>query len=462
LKSVIRYIYPIIYILGDAGGVFLGFYLAYKLRFFSAATQVFPVTKGIPELGLYLYATIFVCAVWIFIFSLMGHYKRRSPSSFDRFYEVFKGVSAGSLIIIASTFFFRGESFSRLVMGFAWVVNILLIFAIREIIYRFELSMLRKGYGIKRAVFLGSEKSGLDLYVKLLKQPAWGIEPVGFLSDSDLEYPVLGRVDQIDEIIRKNHVDMVVFNLPAEKRDLVASIVISSENLNVEYMITPDIMGMFTSRSTSSQIEGIPVLRWGRTPIEGYARIVKRLFDLVFSSLVIIVLSPLMLVIAIFIKLDSTGPVFFRQHRTGRNGREFMMLKFRSMKFEEENPNGTGWTVENDPRRTRVGRFIRKYSLDELPQLFNVFFGHMSLVGPRPEQPDYVRQFKDDIPQYFQRHKVKSGITGWAQVNGLRGDTSIAERTRYDLYYVENWSLIFDIKIILLTVRSIFRSTGAY
>jgi len=160
LKSVIRYIYPIIYILGDAGGVFLGFYLAYKLRFFSAATQVFPVTKGIPELGLYLYATIFVCAVWIFIFSLMGHYKRRSPSSFDRFYEVFKGVSAGSLIIIASTFFFRGESFSRLVMGFAWVVNILLIFAIREIIYRFELSMLRKGYGIKRAVFLGSEFPG--------------------------------------------------------------------------------------------------------------------------------------------------------------------------------------------------------------------------------------------------------------------------------------------------------------
>lgn len=462
MKNSIRYIYPILYILGDASGIFLGLYLAYELRFSALGSGVFPVTKGIPNLGLYLYASIFVCAVWVFIFGIMGHYRRRSPSSFDRFYEVFRGVSAGSLIIIASTFFFRGESFSRLVMGFGWLINILLIFAIRETIYRFELSMLRKGYGSRRAVFLGSEKSGLDLYDKLAKQPAWGIEPMGFLSDTELGYPILGRIDQIYEILKKNHADMVIFNIPAEKRDLVANIVISNENLNVEYMITPDIMGMFTSRSTSGQIEGIPILRWGRTPIEGYSRVVKRLFDLVFSGLAIIVLSPVMLIIAVLIKFDSKGPVFFKQHRIGRNGREFMMLKFRSMKFEKENANGTGWTVENDPRRTRVGRFIRKYSLDELPQLFNAFVGHMSLVGPRPEQPDYVRQFKDDIPQYFQRHKVKSGITGWAQVNGLRGDTSIKERTRYDLYYVENWSLIFDIKIILLTIRSVFRSDGAY
>jgi exopolysaccharide biosynthesis polyprenyl glycosylphosphotransferase len=371
-------------------------------------------------------------------------------------------VSAGSLIIIASTFFFRGESFSRLVMGFGWIINILLIFIMRELIYRFELSMLRRGYGSKRAIILGNEQSGLNLHDKLIKQPAWGIEPLGFLTDSELQFPVLGGIDQFDETIKKYNVDMVIFNLPAEKRDLVANIVISNENINVEYMITPDIMGMFTSRSTSGQIEGIPVLRWGRTPIEGYARIVKRLFDLIISGVVIFITSPIMLILSIVIKIDSRGPALFKQRRMGRNGREFIMLKFRSMKFDSDNPNGTGWTVENDPRRTRVGEFIRRFSLDELPQLFNVFVGHMSLVGPRPEQPDYVRQFKDAIPQYFQRHKVKSGITGWAQVNGLRGDTSITERTRHDLYYVENWSLIFDIKIILLTVRSIFRSRGAY
>lgn len=462
MKNAVRYIYPILYILGDVAGVFLGFYLAYEVRFFSFATNVFPVTKGIPDLGLYLYATIFVCAVWILIFGIMGHYRRRSPSSFDRFYEVFRGVSAGSLIIIASTFFFRGESFSRLVMGFGWIINIILIFVIREVIYRFELSMLRRGFGSKRAVFLGGEKSGLDLYGKLKDQPAWGIEPLGFISDTELERPVLGGVDHFDEIIKEYRVDMVIFNLPPEKRDLVANIVITGENINVEYMITPDIMGMFTSRSTSGQIEGIPVLRWGRTPIEGYARIVKRTFDLLFSGLGIILFSPPMAIIGLCVKLDSPGPVFFKQHRTGRNGREFTMLKFRSMRYEKGNHEGAGWTVENDPRRTRVGRFIRKYSLDELPQLYNVFAGHMSLVGPRPEQPDYVRRFKDAIPQYFQRHKVKSGITGWAQVNGLRGDTSVKERTRYDLYYVENWSLIFDIKIILLTIRSIFKSDSAY
>jgi exopolysaccharide biosynthesis polyprenyl glycosylphosphotransferase len=462
VKYAIRYIYPILYITGDIAGIFFGLYLAYEIRFSEAVAGIFPIKKGIPDLGLYLYATIFVCAVWVFIFGLMGHYRRRSPSSFDRLYEVFRGVSSGSLIIIASTFFYRGESFSRLVMGFGWAINIILIFVIREIIYRFELYMLRRGYGIRKAIFIGGVLSGFELYDRLTNQPAWGIKPVGFLSESELPYPVLGAIDEIDDILKRENIGIVIFNLPPEKRELIAKTVISNENLNVEYMISPDIMGMFTSRSSSGQIEGIPVLRWGRTPIEGYAGVVKRLFDLILSGVGTILLSPLMLILAILIKLDSKGPALFRQHRMGRNGREFTMLKFRSMCFDSENSNGTGWTVENDPRRTRVGRFIRRYSLDELPQLFNVILGHMSLVGPRPEQPDYVRHFKDDIPQYFQRHKVKSGITGWAQVNGLRGDTSIAERTKYDLYYVENWSLILDIKIILLTLRSIFRSDGAY
>lgn len=462
MKSIIRYIYPLLYIAGDVLGIFVGLYLAYDLRFSKIGSDLFPVTKGIPDLGLYLYATIFVCVVWIFIFGLMGQYRRRSPSSFDRSYEVFRGVSAGSLIIIASTFFYRGDSFSRLVMGFGWAINIILIYIIREFIYRFELAMLRRGYGVRKAIFLGEEKSGLELFDKLSSQPAWGIEPVGFLTDSHLRRDALGGIERFDEIVGKYGVEIVIFNLPPERRNLIEDIVIGNENLNLEYMISPDIMGFFTSRSTSGQIEGIPVLRWGRTPIEGYARILKRLFDLVLSGVGIVLLSPLMLIIAILIKLDSKGPALFRQDRVGRNGREFKMLKFRSMSFDSENSNGTGWTVENDPRRTKIGKFLRRYSLDELPQIFNVIMGHMSLVGPRPEQPDYVRHFKDDIPQYFQRHKVKSGITGWAQVNGLRGDTSIKERTRYDLYYVENWSLVFDVKIILLTIRSIFRSQGAY
>ncbi len=456
-----RYLFPLLYVPGDYIIILLGFYLSYHIRFFGA-TELFPITKGIPDLELYLRATLFVGGVWIFIFGLMGHYKKRSPSSFDRFYEVFRGVSAGAIFIVASTFFYRGESFSRLVMGFAWIINIILIHIVREIIYRVELVLLGKGFGSKRALFVGDEKVGLSLYKKLSVQPAWGMVPAGFVCDTEIEYPVLGTMENLDDIIKTEKIEIVIFNLPLEKRDFITEIVMSSENLNVEYMITPDIMGIFTSSSSSGQIEGIPVLRWGRTPIEGYARLIKRLFDLVFSGIGLVLLSPMLALIGIFVKLDSKGPVLFKQHRTGRNGQKFSMLKFRSMKFETGNPSGTGWTVEDDPRRTRFGRFIRKYSLDEFPQLINVFLGHMSLVGPRPEQPDFVEKFKDDIPQYFQRHKVKSGITGWAQVNGLRGDTSISERTQYDIYYVENWSLVFDIKIILLTIRSVFKSPGAY
>jgi exopolysaccharide biosynthesis polyprenyl glycosylphosphotransferase len=448
--------------MADALGIFLSFYLAYRIRFNSAATGIFPVTKGIPDLGLYLQALIFVGAVWIFIFGLFGHYRKRSPSSFDRFWEAVRGVSSGSLIIVATTFFYRGESFSRLVMLFAWLLGIIIIYMMREMVYRFELSALRKGLGAKRAVFVGGEASGLRLFEKLIDQPAWGIAPVGFVCDDEISHKTLGPLSEARNIIRSHKIDIVIFNLPPTERNLIVDFMLRSESLEVEYMISPDIMGIMTFNSEAGQIEGIPVIRWGRTPIEGYARLVKRTFDLLLSGLGIVVTAPLMAVIAVAVKMDSKGPALFRQRRVGRNGVEFSMYKFRSMVHNDEKSESSGWTVRDDPRRTGVGGFIRKYGLDELPQLFNVLVGQMSLVGPRPEQPGYVEKFKDDIPRYFQRHKVKSGVTGWAQVNGFRGDTSIADRTGYDLYYVENWSLVLDIKIILLTLRNILKSPNAY
>lgn len=462
MSTRIRYFLPVIYILGDILGILLSFYLAYQIRFYSAATRVFPITKGIPELDLYLQAIIFVGIIWIFIFGLMGHYRRRPPSSFDRFWESARGVSSGAIILIATTFFYRGESFSRLVMAFAWILGIVIIYLQREMIYRFELAMLRRGLGVKRAVFVGGDRNGFLLFEKLKAQPAWGILPIGFVCDEEIPFPCLGKIRELQDIVRSEMIDLIIFNLPPDNRDFIAEFVMKSENLKTEYMTSPDIMGIMTFNSEAGQIEGIPVLRWGRTPIEGYARLVKRLFDFVFSSLAIVLLSPLMAAIGIAVKLDSRGPILFKQRRVGRNGMEFNMLKFRSMSHDQDNAASSGWTVKDDPRRTRVGRFIRKYSLDELPQLLNVFIGQMSLVGPRPEQPGYVEKFKDDIPRYFQRHKVKSGVTGWAQVNGFRGDTSVTERTRHDLYYVENWSLVLDIKIILLTVRGILRSPNAY
>ncbi len=462
MRTKFPYIVPLFYIFADAVGIFLSFYLAYEIRFYSAATRLIPVTKGIPRLGLYLQALVFVALVWIFIFGLMGHYRRRSPSSFDRFWEAARGVSSGAILIIATTFFYRGESFSRLVMVFAWILGIAIVYLTRELFYRIELATLRRGLGVKRAVFIGAEKSGRRLFEKLKDQPAWGIFPVGFIGGNDNPDDFPGRLEDSEKIVKNLGIDMVIFNLPPSRQDFIVDFVMKSENLKIEYMMTADIMGIMTSRSESGQIEGIPVLRWGRTSIEGYSRLLKRVFDIVLSGTGLLALFPALGIIGLAVKLDSKGPLFFIQRRVGRNGREFSMIKFRSMRHGVGNPDGECWTVENDPRRTTVGQFIRKYSLDELPQLWNVFLGQMSLVGPRPEQPGYVEKFRDDIPRYFQRHKVKSGVTGWAQVNGLRGDTSISERTKYDLYYVENWSLVFDIKIILLTIRNIARSPGAY
>jgi exopolysaccharide biosynthesis polyprenyl glycosylphosphotransferase len=349
-----------------------------------------------------------------------------------------------------------------LVLAIACVDAMALIWLVREMIYQLEKWYLKKGITSKRAVIVGGCEKGQELFRKLAAQPAWGIVPLGFVCETALPYPVLGESAELKRVIKDHAIDLVIFNLPRENQDFITDFVMKNEILKLEYMLSPDTMGLMTSNAEAGQIEGIPVIRWGKTPIEGYARVVKRVFDMAFSGLGVLAASPIMLAVAVAVKLDSAGPVFFRQRRVGRNGREFTIYKFRSMRIEQEDANGTGWTVKDDPRRTRVGKVIRRYNLDELPQLFNVLAGQMSLVGPRPEQPGYVEKFRDDVPRYFQRHKVKSGVTGWAQVNGFRGDTSIAERTKYDLYYVENWSLIFDIKIIFLTLKNVFRSPNAY
>jgi exopolysaccharide biosynthesis polyprenyl glycosylphosphotransferase len=461
-RSLIIYFLPVFYILGDITSIFVSFLLAFEFRFSHLMLRILPLYYVKPEVNFYLNAVLVINIIWIFIFWSFGHYKRRSPSAFDRLYEVVRGVVSGSLITLAISFFYRGVSFSRVVQVLASIFAVVAIWLIREIIYRVERGFLKKGIISRRAVFVGSDKRGIELFKKLAVQPAWGIIPLGFVSNEEMPYARLGTLGQLEDITRARSIDLVIFNLAQDQQDFITDFVMKNENLKLEYMITPDILGLMTFNAETGQIDGMPVLRWGKTPIEGYARVIKRIFDTFFSGIGLLAASPVMLAAAIAVKLDSPGPVLFKQRRVGRNGREFTMLKYRSMRVDLTDTNGTGWTVKDDPRRTHVGRFIRRYNIDELPQLFNVLMGQMSLVGPRPEQPGYVEKFKDDIPRYFQRHKVKSGVTGWAQVNGFRGDTSIAERTKYDLYYVENWSPVFDIKIILLTLKNVFKSPNAY
>jgi exopolysaccharide biosynthesis polyprenyl glycosylphosphotransferase len=239
-------------------------------------------------------------------------------------------------------------------------------------------------------------------------------------------------------------------------------IILSCEDLRVEFQIVPDMFEIMATRVKVLSLDGIPLISLGRTPLEGWNRLLKMGMDIAISSIGLVILSPLLAVLAILIKLDSKGPVFFRQERLGRDGRRFIQYKFRSMVENAEEKTGPVFATEDDSRRTKMGAFLRKNNLDELPQLFNVLKGEMSLVGPRPERQFFVDKFKEGIPRYFLRHKVKSGLTGWAQVNGLRGDTSIEERTKYDLFYMENWSLSFDIKIILLTLKDWISPRNAY
>jgi exopolysaccharide biosynthesis polyprenyl glycosylphosphotransferase len=239
-------------------------------------------------------------------------------------------------------------------------------------------------------------------------------------------------------------------------------IILGCEDLKVEFQIVPDMVEVMAARARVVSFDGIPLISLGRTPLEGWNRVLKRSLDVALSSAGLALLSPAFALLGIWIKLDSKGPVFFRQQRLGRDGRKFFQYKFRSMIEDAEQQTGPVFAKEDDPRRTKVGAFLRKSNFDEFPQLYNVLRGDMSLVGPRPERKFFVDKFKEGIPRYFLRHKVKSGITGWAQVNGLRGNTSIEERTKYDLFYVENWSLAFDIKILFLTLKDWFSPKNAY
>nr|HPQ39125.1 exopolysaccharide biosynthesis polyprenyl glycosylphosphotransferase [bacterium] len=273
--------------------------------------------------------------------------------------------------------------------------------------------------------------------------------------------PVLGTLDDVPEIIRSEGIEQVYAALPMSAHRRTFHLLSQIQNECVDIRIVPDIIQYITLKAGFMNMDGIPVINLTETPLSGANIIVKRIFDVVLASLGLILLSPVMILIALIVKLTSQGPVLYRQKRMGLDLKTFDILKFRSMYVNEPGENGTGWTRTNDPRITPFGRFIRNWNLDELPQLFNVLRGDMSLVGPRPEQPAFVDEFRERYPRYMIRHKVKAGITGWAQVHGYRGDTSIKKRLEYDMQYIENWSLAMDCKILLMTAFQTCKNIGS-
>jgi exopolysaccharide biosynthesis polyprenyl glycosylphosphotransferase len=274
------------------------------------------------------------------------------------------------------------------------------------------------------------------------------------------EATFLGNYDAVPDKIRELEIQKLLISLPSNEHTDLFSLIKKCEGINVEFMLVPDFLEIVTSKLKIVEIDGIPFMRIKSIPLNVWDRAIKRTFDIVFSSLIIFVLSPVFIILAFLVKVTSPGPIIYRQERVGLDGKKFDIFKFRSMRTDAEK-EGPRFATQNDTRYTPIGKFIRKYSLDELPQFFNVLKGDMSIVGPRPEREVFIEQMKHTIDKYPERHRVKCGITGWAQVNGLRGETDMQERINYDIYYIENWSLAFDIKIIAKTLREMFYSKTA-
>ena len=310
---------------------------------------------------------------------------------------------------------------------------------------------------------------GQDLVTKLRKHPELGIQIAGFVTSDPNSVgteihgvKVIGKYSDVRELIIKRGIDIILVALPFHAHNQLKEVLEWIGDETVSIMVLPDLFEFVTLRGSVSEFEGMPLISLRDTPLYGWNIIVKRVLDIVFSSLVIIFTSPVMLIIAILIKLTSRGPLLLKQERMGLDGKTFNMLKFRTMFTNAEQETGPVWAKKDDPRRTKIGKLLRRTSLDELPQFFNVLKGAMSIVGPRPERPVFIENFRSTIPKYMLRHKMKAGITGWAQVSGWRGNTSLEKRIEYDLYYIENWSLNFDLKIIWLTVWNGLINKHAY
>ncbi|HOX25254.1 MAG TPA: undecaprenyl-phosphate glucose phosphotransferase [Candidatus Krumholzibacteria bacterium] len=477
---------PTVYLAIDAVVLVGSFLLTYWLRFHSGLILV---PLGIPPLGPYLLASLVIVLVFLAIFYGQGLYSARGGRRVERdFVELFRGVVLGSLLVLALTFFVRAMTFSRWFFGlFFWISWVGLCVgrvAARRVLAR----ILHRGLRRTRLLLVGSNPMRERMLRTMRELPGLALEPIGWLrvigeadpgpsraappllaageppaaEDPPPDLPCLGEVGDVREVVEARAVDRVVLTLRFDQLPLITRVAASLANLTTEVQWVPDLSELHTSKLRLREVAGIPFISVREVALSGADRIVKRTCDLVVSAVALVALSPLLAAIAVAVALTSRGPVIYRQARVGRDGREFTMAKFRTMRLDAEAQSGPVWAQVVDSRVTPLGRHLRRWSLDELPQFWNVLRGDMSLVGPRPERRVFVEQFSLEMPRYFERHRVKSGLTGWAQVNGLRGNTSIEDRTLYDLHYVENWSLWLDLRILLMTVHHVLRGENAY
>jgi Undecaprenyl-phosphate glucose phosphotransferase len=362
-------------------------------------------------------------------------------------------------MLMAFTFFIRDLTFSRIMVVYFWIIATIMLFLSHQLVGFLVKEMHIRGVNLKKVLIVGAGKLGQKVVERLEKHPEIGFSVVGYLSHSPekvgktfMDHKVLGVYQELVRVIRENKVDQIFIALPLKAHDRLEEILTSLGEETVDIKLVPDLLRYMDLHSGVEELDGMPLINLSESPLYGWNIILKRVSDIVFSGFAIILTFPVMVLVAIALRLESRGPLIYRQERMGLDRDVFWMYKFRSMKAEAEDQTGPVWAKENDDRRTRVGTILRSTSLDELPQLFNVFRGQMSLVGPRPERPVFVDEFKKSIPFYMLRLKMKAGVTGWAQVNGWRGNTSLQKRIEFDLYYIKNWSLLFDLKILVMTL----------
>jgi exopolysaccharide biosynthesis polyprenyl glycosylphosphotransferase len=438
----------------------LAFGLAYRLRLLTPH-------DGVLEFYNYVGMMIVHVLSVVTVFFLRRSYHSRHPfSQLDEFYNVVGSVLLGAVTAIALiSFLFKDRvDYPRLMIVYALILTIILVTLGRLIHTSLRWMLLAQGLGRRKVLLVGGGDVGRLILQKIRQSPRLGYEVAGFINGEVgsvvMGAPVLGQTEDLPTLIENHDIEEVIIGLPEASHEEILNIVSLCERERVGIRVFPDLFQIMASEVSIGDLGGLPLLTMRDVALRGWRLTLKRILDVVIGGAALTLLSPLMMFTALLIKLDSRGPVFFVQDRTGLDGHPFPMLKFRSMRQDAE--ASATWTTENDPRRTRMGAIIRKLSVDELPQFINVLLGDMSLVGPRPEQPTYVEQFRRSIPRYMDRHREKAGLTGWAQVNGLRGDTSIAERTKYDLWYIENWSLWLDVKILIRTLFQGLTGRGAY
>ena len=452
----------------DAALTAVSLILAYILKFYILNDGP---GVGVLPIGDYIMLLVFIVPGYIFLYYRCGVYAPKR--TVRRRYEIYGIVKANTIglaaLIIILYMIIREINFSRSVMAFFYVLNVFLTASARIVLRKSLQTIRSKGYNLKHILLVGYSRAAEEYIDRILDNPQWGYVVCGILDNhipSGTLYKgvkVLGSTGNLEIILPENKLDEIAITLSLKDYDLLESIVGICEKSGVHTKFIPDYNKLIPTRPYTEDLMGLPVINIRYVPLTNTGNIVtKRIMDIVGSLVGIILTSPVMLAAAVLVKLSSPGPVIFKQERVGLHNKSFYMYKFRSMEQQPPGEEKKAWTVKNDPRVTGIGRFLRRTSLDELPQLFNILKGDMSLVGPRPERPLFVEKFREEIPRYMVKHQVRPGLTGWAQVNGLRGDTSIRKRIEYDIYYIENWTIGFDIKIIFMTFFTGFINKNAY